>query len=378
MGERKVRAVYMRGGTSRALMFRRDDLPPADSADDYAAWRDIFLGAIGSPDPNGRQLNGIGGGISSLSKVAVIGAPTHPEADVDYTFGQVGVFRPTVGYRGNCGNISSAVGPFAVDEGIVAAGGDHAAVRIHNTNTGKIIIAEFALEDGRAVVEGAYELQGVAGTGAPIRLTFRDPGGASTGRLLPTGSANDRLPIAGRTALPVSMVDAANPVCFLAAQSLGLTGREAPDTLAADADIMKTLRDIRVAAAVAMTLAPDERHVREVLTNLPLVALVAPPDPAAHPDEAGVDIIVRMVSSDQPHKASPLTGALCVAAAAHVPGSVVADAMGPPHAGDLVIRHPSGRLEVAAEMATVDGEEKLVSVTAIRTARRIMEGDVYY
>jgi 2-methylaconitate isomerase len=148
MGRKSLEAVYMRGGTSRALFFDRNDLPSIASGGDTAAWDEIFCRALGSPDPNRRQLDGMGGGITSLSKVAVIGRPTHPDADVDYTFAQVDVTSPVVGYRGNCGNISSAVGPYAIDRGLVAAQGNRASIVIHNTNTKKLIRASFDLEGG--------------------------------------------------------------------------------------------------------------------------------------------------------------------------------------------------------------------------------------
>jgi 2-methylaconitate cis-trans-isomerase PrpF len=184
--QRSLRAVFMRGGTSKALMFHQSDLPT-----DRADWAPIFLAAMGSPDPNGRQLDGMGGGISSLSKVCVIGPPSRPDADVDYTFAQIAVSSALVDYAANCGNMSSAVGPFALDEGLVPApAGAEAVVRIHNTNTGKIIVSRFPAESGKAATDGALALDGVSGTGAPIRLDFHDPGGARTG-LLPTGRAVD-------------------------------------------------------------------------------------------------------------------------------------------------------------------------------------------
>src|SRR5450432_3321467 len=170
-------AIFMRGGTSRAVMFHAKDLPARD------AWDPIFLAAMGSPDPNGRQLNGMGGGISSLSKVCVLAPSERDDADIDFTFAQVQIREAAVDYRSNCGNMSSAVGPFAVDEGLIRPNGDTAVVRIFNTNTGKIIRASFPLQDGRAAVDGALEIPGVAGTGAPIRLDFLSPGGAATGKL---------------------------------------------------------------------------------------------------------------------------------------------------------------------------------------------------
>src|ERR1700710_125788 len=201
-------AVFMRGGTSRAIMFHQKDLP------DRATWDPIFLGAMGSPDPNGRQLNGMGGGISSLSKICVLAPSDRADADVDYTFAQIQIREAAVDYRGNCGNMSSAVGPFAVDEGLVRPNGDTAVVRIFNTNTSKIIRSTFPLEHGKAAVDGTMEIPGVAGTGAPVRLDFLTPGGAVTGKLLPTGHVVDRLQMPGLGAIEVSMVDAANPCVF--------------------------------------------------------------------------------------------------------------------------------------------------------------------
>src|SRR5260370_23943873 len=177
----------MRDGTSRAIMCRAADLPV-----ERELWGPIFLGVIGRPDPNGRQLDGMGGGISSLSKICVIGPPTRAGADVDYTFAQVSVKDAAVDYSGNCGNMSSAVGPFAVDDGLVTAAVADAAGeangRIHNTNTHKMIIARFPLDDGRAAVDGDFRLPGVAGTGASVRLDFLEPGGAGTAKLLPAGN----------------------------------------------------------------------------------------------------------------------------------------------------------------------------------------------
>ncbi len=241
--QRALPAVFMRGGTSRAIFFHRRDLPDG-------GWDAIFLRRC--PDPNGRQLNGLGGGVSSLSKVAVIGPPTRIDADVDYTFAQVGVAEPTVGYGGNCGNISSAVGPFAVDEGLVPTTGDEAVVRIHNTNTHKVIVARFPLVDGRAAVAGDFELPGVAGTGAAVRLAFLDPAGAATGKLLPTGNTRDVLTLPSGERIECSLVDAGNPTVFVLASAVGLTALETARELTANAPALQRFEAIRVAAAVAM------------------------------------------------------------------------------------------------------------------------------
>jgi 2-methylaconitate cis-trans-isomerase PrpF len=177
-----LRAVFMRGGTSRALVFRAEDLPQAGSTRDS-----MILAAMGSPDPNKRQLDGMGAGTSSTSKIAIIAKSSREDADIDYTFGQVSIDASVISYKGNCGNISSAVGPYAVEEGLVKTTGDQAIVRIHNTNTGKIIVATFALQDSLPMVDGDFALDGVGGTHAPIALSFLEPGGSSTGKTLPTG-----------------------------------------------------------------------------------------------------------------------------------------------------------------------------------------------
>ena len=208
---------------------------------DRAQWDEIFLAAIGSPDPYGRQLDGMGGGISSLSKVCVVGPSTRPDADIDYTFAQVQVKEAKVDYSGNCGNMSSAMGPFAVDEGLVKVSGKEALVRIHNTNTKKIIHARFALDDGMAAVDGDLAIPGVAGTGAPVRLEFREPGGATTGKLLPTGNVVDTLDVPGVGKIRASLVDAANACCFLNAADLGLTGIEMPEALDASDELLDKL-----------------------------------------------------------------------------------------------------------------------------------------
>ena len=250
---RSTRAVFMRGGTSNAIMFRSQDLPP-----NPADWDAIFLAAMGSPDPNGRQLDGMGGGVSSLSKVCIVGAPTRPDADVDYTFAQISIETPVVDYSSNCGNMSSAVGPFAVDEALVPAPtGAEATIRIHNTNTGKIIVARFPIENGRAVTEGDLALDGVAGTAAPIRLDFTDPGGSKTGRLLPTGNVVDQLEVPGFGSIEASLVDAANPGVHVRAEDVGLTGLEMPAEIEGDPTLMNRLEALRQAAAVAMGVFPD-------------------------------------------------------------------------------------------------------------------------
>jgi 2-methylaconitate cis-trans-isomerase PrpF len=370
---RRIPAVYMRGGTSRALMFRAADLP-ADRAE-----RDtIFLAAMGVPDPDGRNLDGMGGGLSSLNKVCIVGPPSRDDADVDYTFVQLTPDTATVDYGGNCGNMSSAIGPFAIEEGLIPGPGDgEAAVRIHNTNTGKIIVARFPVQDGLLAADGDFALDGVAGTAAPIKLAFVDPGGARTGRLLPTGSPVDQLEVAGLGTIEASCVDAANPCVFIAASDLGLTGAELPAALDRDASFLARMEAIRRAASVAMGLAPDLAAAQK-LASIPKVAMIA--SPQASPTPSGralaadeMDIAVRMISVGQPHRAVPITGAVCLAVAARVPGTI-AHRLCASTDGPIRIGHASGTILVEAAVAGGRAEYGAV----YRSARRLFEGNVIY
>jgi 2-methylaconitate isomerase len=377
MANARLRAVFMRGGTSKAVMFRRDDLP-ADPKD----WDPIFLEVMGSPDPNGRQLDGMGGGISSLSKICVIGPPSRPDADVDYTFAQIGVRDTFVDYGANCGNMSSAVGPFALDEGLVAApAGSEAAIRIHNTNTSKIIVARFPVDHGALAAAGDIEIDGVAGTAAPIRLEFLEPGGARTGKLLPTGRAIDEFDIEGLGVVKASCVDAANPCVFVAASAVGQSGDELPDALDRDAQFLQRMEAIRCAASVKMGIAPDLDQARR-MTGIPKVAMVS--GPRAGRTLSGrelaasdADIWVRMISVGQPHRAVPITGAVCLAVATRIAGSIPADLSRPN--GPIRIAHPSGvTLVDAAVSLSGSGVAKADYGAVYRSARRLFEGNVVY
>jgi 2-methylaconitate cis-trans-isomerase PrpF len=377
MKQLRIPAVFMRGGTSNAVVFHASDLPR-----DRALWDEIFLAAIGSPDPYGRQLDGMGGGISSLSKVCVIGPSTRPDADIDYTFAQVQVKDAKVDYSANCGNMSSAMGPFAVDEGLIKVSGREALVRIHNTNTKKIIWSRFALDDEQSAVDGDLAIPGVSGTGAPVRLEFRDPGGATTGKLLPTGNVIDTLDVPGYGKFRASLVDAANATCFLNAADLGLKGAEMPEELDGNADLLKKLAAIRITASVAMGIAktPEEAAARR---SVPFVGFVSGPQdaPALSGEKiaAGkVDLTARMLSNGQPHRALPLTVTLCTAVAARIEGSVVnqlARRNDDPEA-EIRIAMPSGVLTVAATVMQKEGRWHAEQGAFYRTQRRMFEGFV--
>jgi 2-methylaconitate cis-trans-isomerase PrpF len=360
-------------------MFRREDLP-----DDPKQWDPIFLQVMGSPDPNGRQLDGMGGGTSSLSKICVVGRSSRRDVDVDYTFAQIAIKEALVDYGGNCGNMAAAVGPFAVEEGIVSALQDgEAVVRIYNTNTSKVIVSRFPVAGGGLAADGNFEIDGVAGEAAPIRLEFLDPGGAKTGVLLPTRAARNDLdvPVVGRVA--VSCVDAGNPCVFVAARDMGKTGVELPDELERDAAFLHRMEAIRRSASVYMGLASDPDMAGR-MASIPKVAMVCAPQAA--PSLSGrslmasqVDICIRMISIGQPHRAVPITGAICLAVAVRVPGTIPYDLCGAA-SGPVRIGHPSGTTVVdAAVAADVTGAAMRAEYGAVyRSARRLFDGNVLY
>jgi 2-methylaconitate cis-trans-isomerase PrpF len=373
----RLRAVFMRGGTSKGLVLHLRDLP-AKRED----WAPLFLALMGSPDIYGRQLNGMGGGVSSLSKICIVGPSTRPDADVDYTFAQVMVNEARVDYSGNCGNMSSAIGPFAVDEQLVnvAPDGD-VMVRIHNTNTSKVIHSVFPVSNGRACVRGDLEIPGVSGPGAKIRLEFVDPGGAATGKLLPTGSAAQQLDVPGLGKINVSMVDAANGCVFVNAEVLGLSGTELPAELDQRTDVLEKLNEIRVHASVAMGITPDLEKAR-AQRLIPFVGMVSRPQNATTLsgvaiDADKIDLTARMISSGQPHQALPLTASLCLAVAACIKGTVVNEVARATTDGMLRIGMPSGILTVGADVVFEEQRWNARRGFFYRTARRLFEGYVY-
>jgi 2-methylaconitate cis-trans-isomerase PrpF len=377
MKQFKLPAVFMRGGTSNAVVFNQRDLPQ-----DRALWDEIFLAAIGSPDPNGRQLDGMGGGVSSLSKVCVVGPPTRPDADIDYTFAQVQVKEAKVDYGANCGNMSSAMGPFAVDEGIVKVSGREALVRIHNTNTKKIIHALFSLDDGLAAVDGDLAIPGVSGTGAPVKLEFRDPGGATTGKLLPTGNVVDTLDVPGVGKIRASMVDAANATVWINARDLGLTGIELPEALESNAAVMARLEAIRRAASVSMGITKTAEDAAKN-KSVPFIGFVSAAQDAKMLSGAAIaagdiDLTGRVISNGQPHRALPLTVSLCMAVAARLEGGVVNEVLRQGTSAEAPIRigMPSGILTVAATVKQKDGSWHAEQGAFYRTQRRMFEGQV--
>ncbi|MBX9739698.1 MAG: PrpF family protein [Beijerinckiaceae bacterium] len=367
-----IPASFYRGGTSKGVFFHARDLPTTRAAIDP-----ILLSVIGTPDPYGRQLNGMGGGISSLSKAVIIGPSTHPDADVDYTFIQLAVDRPMTDWSGNCGNLSSAVGPFAIDEGLVKRDDGEVTVRFHQTNTRKIIHARFRVEGGQAAVDGDMEIAGVSGRGAPVRLDFVNPGGATTGKLLPTGNVVDLVALPGEGGIAMSLVDASHPTAFIRATDLGLTGTEAPEAIESDSALMGRLDRLRRRAGVMMGLGatPDD-----VTLMSPRIAMVAAPQAFTAIDKAVFDddhdIVTRMISMERPHRAVPLASALCLAVACRIEGTLpnLLARRVPPDA-PIRVANPSGLLAFGADVR-LEGRWIADSAGVYRTARRLMQGQV--
>ena len=372
----KIPAIFMRGGTSKALMFHRRDLP------EPSEWDELFLALMGTPDPYMRQLNGMGGGVSSLSKVAILEKSKHADADIDYTFGQVMINEKKVDYSGNCGNISSAVGPFAVAEGLVQVTEGENTVRIFNTNTKKIIHSTFEVRNGKPVVQGSLEIPGVAGTGAPIRLDFLNPGGATTGQLLPTGNITDLIEVSNIGSVRVTMIDAANACVFVQAKEIGLQGDEFPNELNQRPETLQILEEIRLKASVKMGISKNLTEAAQIKT-VPYVGFVSPAKNGVTIsnmpiDATRIDLTARAISNGQPHLALPLTVSLCLGVAANMTGSVVAEVLQSPSQGQAVrIGMPSGILTVGAQVSQSPTGWEAPKGSFYRTARRLFEGCVY-
>jgi len=369
-------AVFMRGGASKAVVFKRRDLP-----DDCAHWDALFLSLMGSPDPYGRQLDGMGGGNSSLSKVCIIDKPSRPDADIDYTFGQVEIGAARVDYKGSCGSMATAMGPFAVDEGLVAAPAEgEATVRIHDVNARKIIVSRFPVRHGKAAVAGDIAMDGVAGTGAPVSLDFLDPGGAATGLLLPTGAVTDEINVEGLGTVAFSFVDASNPVMFVEAASMGMHGTELPAEIESTPGLLERIDLLRRSVTVKVGAATDLEAARAV--SLPRIAFVAAPRDSetlsgSRLQASDLDILVRMIGRGKPHRAVPVTTALCLAVACRLPGTLPRRLLSESAARSAIrIGHPSGTWSVDAEVEENQGTWHARSATATMTARRLFEGHV--
>ena len=367
----RLKCVYMRGGTSKAVFFHEKDLPA-----DRSAWPEIFLKVMGTPDP--KQIDGMGGAYQITSKIAVISPADDPSYDVNYTFYQIGVDAPVVDDRVNCGNISCAVGPFAVDEGLVPAAEPVTVVRVLNTNTGKFIEEHVPVKDGKALTVGDARITGVPGTGAGMDVYFERPGGAVTGRLFPTGNVRDTLHPAGYAPIEATLIDCSNPVTILRAADLGLDGGEIA-AFRQDQGLLAHIEAIRCQAAVLYGFVDRAEDATEKSLARPKIAVISAPHDFTGSDGETVpgmamDLCSRVVSVGAFHKTHPITSGIALAAAAGIPGTLAAELVRDGWGGrELRIGHPYGVLPIKIVM---DGDTVLKAGT-VRTARRIMDGTVY-
>jgi len=371
---RSFPAVFARGGTSNGLVILRRHLPPSSE------WPAVFASAMGSPDPYGRQLNGMGSGISSTSKICILAPSSRSDSDVEFTFVQVGFKDGSLDLAGNCGNMLSAIGPISLDEGLLArtprveldqSGEFHTAVvRIFNTNTGKLILSRFRVagDPPKYCLEGDFEMDGVPGRQSRIVLSFLDPAGAKTGRALPTGNPVDVLSLPDGYTIKASLVDVSNPGVFFRVSDLGLKNPDAldPAALEANPDLKGRLEQIRRAGAAMMGLDPETQSV-------PKIVLIFPTPPRGFSGD--VDIRCLALSMGQAHKVVPLTLALCLGAAARFPDTFPCQLSRSRGNGDTItIGHPSGKIEVGTNVSN----GSVVSAELHRTARVLMKGEVFY
>ncbi|CUJ66947.1 2-methylaconitate cis-trans isomerase PrpF [Achromobacter kerstersii] len=381
----KIAATYMRGGTSKGVFFKLDDLP--ESARVPGTARDaLLMRVIGSPDPYGKQIDGMGAATSSTSKTVIVGKSTQPDHDVDYLFGQISIDQPFVDWSGNCGNLSAAVGPFAITNGLIdparVPANGIAVVRIWQANIKKTIIAHVPMTDGAVQETGDFELDGVTFPAAELQLEFMDPAeDGDGGSMFPTGNLVDNLEVPGVGTFKATMINSGIPTIFLDASALGYTGTELQDDINGDAAALARFETIRAHGALRMGLIKNiaEAAARQ---HTPKVAFVAPPK--AYESSAGkaigegdVDVLVRALSMGKLHHAMMGTASVAIATAAAVPGTLVNLAAGGGERDQVCFGHPSGTLRVGAQAQWVDGEWKVTKAIMSRSARVLMEGRVH-
>lgn len=370
------RCAIVRGGTSKGVFIKENELPQEKEL------RDGVIRAIyGSPDI--RQIDGLGGADVLTSKLAIIAPSDDPQADVDYTFAQVSFESDIIDYSGNCGNISSAVGPFAIDEGMVKAVEPITEVRIRLTNSSQILKAYVPVKNGKASVDGDCRIDGVPGTGARIDMDWSNIIGTAGKGLLPTGNAKDIVMI-DATQYTVSIVDAGNPLVFIAAESLGLKGTESPEEIESDRALMELIEKIRGKAACLCGLVEKPERSAAESPYVPFFAIVSPGQDYIGLNNTVVkkeeiDIVSRLLFMLKMHKAYPITGTVCTACAARIPGTIVYDLLPPERRTEPTVRigHPGGIIDPSVEASVTEGTVHIDSVRIYRTARRIMDGTVY-
>jgi hypothetical protein len=374
---RKIPVVIQRGGTSKGIYIHEKDLPKDQILRDK-----VILAIFGSPDR--RQIDGLGGADPLTSKVAIISSSERKDADVNYTFGAVDINEPIVDYKANCGNISSGVGPFAIDEGLVKAKGSETTVRIYNTNTKKILKAYVSTYRGRTKYLGDYSIDGVPGTSAKILLDYSETAGAATGKLLPTGNPTDAVSIPSMGTIEMSIVDAGNPLCFIKPEVLNFSGTEGPlDKKVIDS--LDKIELIRGTAAKMIGLADDAAQARIKTPAIPMLVFVSKPAPYTsftdgHRIESGeIDFVARLFYMQEMHKTYAGTGTVCTGAAAMIEGTLVHQVTSPKakESGLVRIGHPGGVIPIEVEVEKRGDGFHLMKAAFGRTSRRIMEGFVY-
>jgi 2-methylaconitate cis-trans-isomerase PrpF len=378
MGEfRKIPVVIQRGGTSKGVYIHEKDLPKDQKLRDK-----VILAIFGSPDR--RQIDGLGGADPLTSKVAILSASERKDADVNYTFGAVDINEPIVDYKANCGNISSGVGPFAIDEGLVKAKDPETMVRIYNTNPKKILKAYVSTDRGKTKYLGDYAIDGVPGTSAKILLDYSETAGAVTGKLLPTGHPTDSVSIPSIGTIEMSIVDAGNPVCFIKPEVLNFSGIEGPlDQKVIDS--LDKIELIRGTAAKMIGLTDDPTQARIKTPALPLLVFVSQAAPYTsftdgHRIEAGeIDFVARLFYMQEMHKTYAGTGTVCTGAAAMIEGTLVnqVTSLNAKETGMVRIGHPGGVIPIEVEVEKTADGFRLKKAAFGRSSRRIMEGFVY-
>ena len=377
----RIPATYIRGGTSKGVFFNLSDLPL--SAQKPGPSRDaLLMRVIGSPDPYGKHTDGMGGATSSTSKTVIVSQSKQPGHDVDYLFGQVSIDQPFVDWSGNCGNLSAAVGPFAIQQGLLPAErlpeNGFAEVRIWQANIGKTIVNKVPISNGEVQETGSFELDGVTFPAAEIAVDFMDPADTDGSSLFPTGHLVDTLDVPGLGAFPVTLINAGIPTIFLKAEDLGYRGTELQDDINGSADALQRFETIRAHGAVAMGLIdePSEAAARQ---HTPKVAFVAPPcnylaSSGKQIEGANIDLLVRALSMGKLHHAMMGTAAVAIGTAAAIPGTLVNLAAGGGPRDQVVFGHPSGTLKVGAAAAQQNDEWQVTKATMSRSARVLMEG----
>lgn len=360
--QRSIRATYMRGGTSKGVFLHARDLPPAGPDRDA-----VLLRIMGSPDP--LQIDGMGGTYSSTSKVIVVGAPR--DGVLPYWFGQVEIDEPQIDWHGNCGNLTTAVGPFTIEEGLMPADEPITNIKLLNANTDTVIQAAVPIADGTFRVYGDHTVDGVPGTGSPVTTTYLDPAGKTTGNVLPLGAVTE-VDLPDGTSVRACVVDASSVYAFIHAAELGVD-LHAIDvaTLNGNEELLKRIEHIRSRLAGMLGRVNNPADAAESSATIPRVMLISPGDDAVH-------VHVRAVMMGAFHRALPMTGALCTAAAAHLPDTLVSQCLDDAGScSEVVIGHPKGQAVVHVATEGLGAQRKIRSLSVTRTARRIMDGYVY-